>query len=107
MNCEVPYMTKVAVVKADSYDTQVVEQAMAELLTHLGGIEKFIQLGDRVLIKKTWGQGCCFGLLRISVIKVSDDNLRQIVRHQFGMNAEVCREMRKKQVLYIGSHERN
>ena len=46
MNCEVPYMTKVAVVKADSYDTQVVEQAMAELLTHLGGIEKFIQSGD-------------------------------------------------------------
>ena len=44
-------MTKVAVVKSDSYDTQVVEQAMAELLNHLGGISQFIKSGDRVLIK--------------------------------------------------------
>jgi hypothetical protein len=41
-------MTQVAVVKADSYDQYVVEQAMAKLLAHLGGMSKFIQLGDRV-----------------------------------------------------------
>ncbi len=39
-------MQKVAAVKADSYDTLVVEQAMSELLAHLGGIEKFIQPCD-------------------------------------------------------------
>ena len=50
-------MTKVAVVKADSYDTQVVEQAVAELLTHLGGIEKYINPGDRVLIKTNMLEG--------------------------------------------------
>ncbi|MBP2633102.1 MAG: hypothetical protein H6Q70_3730 [Firmicutes bacterium] len=44
-------MTKVAAVKADSYDTQVVDQAMQELLAHLGGIEKYINPGDRVLVK--------------------------------------------------------
>lgn len=33
-------MTKVAVVKTDSYDTQVVEQAMQELLSYFGGIRK-------------------------------------------------------------------
>ncbi|XER00794.1 hypothetical protein SMWOGL2_12250 [Sporomusa malonica] len=31
-------MTRVAVVKADSHDQHIVEQAMAELLDHLGGI---------------------------------------------------------------------
>ncbi|SCM81006.1 conserved hypothetical protein [uncultured Sporomusa sp.] len=41
-------MTKVAVVKDD---TQVVDQAMQELLAHLGGIEKYINPGDRVLVK--------------------------------------------------------
>jgi len=35
-------MTKVAVVNANSYDHQVVEQAIQELLTHLDGIEKYI-----------------------------------------------------------------
>lgn len=44
-------MTKVAAVKAESYDTQVVTQAMQELLAHLGGIEKYINPGDRVLVK--------------------------------------------------------
>jgi uncharacterized protein (DUF362 family) len=44
-------MQKVAVVKADSYDTQVVDQAMQELLTHLGGMSQFVQHGDRVLVK--------------------------------------------------------
>ncbi|WP_110955053.1 DUF362 domain-containing protein [Anaerosinus massiliensis] len=44
-------MTKVAVIKADAYDTKVVDQAMQELLSHLGGIEKYIDPGDRVLIK--------------------------------------------------------
>jgi hypothetical protein len=39
-------MTKVAVVRADSYDTQVVEQAMQDLLAHLGGIEKYINLAN-------------------------------------------------------------
>ncbi|EIW15701.1 hypothetical protein FA11_1613 [Pelosinus fermentans A11] len=31
-------MTKVAAVKAESYDTQIVEQAMAKLLIHLSSI---------------------------------------------------------------------
>ena len=44
-------MTKVAVVKAESYDTQVVDEAMQELLAHLGGMSRFIQPGDRVLVK--------------------------------------------------------
>lgn len=44
-------MTKVAVVKANSYDTKVVDQAMQELLAHLGGMSQFIQPGDRVLVK--------------------------------------------------------
>lgn len=44
-------MNRVAVVKFDSYDQQVVAQAMQELLAHLGGIEKYINPGDRVLIK--------------------------------------------------------
>jgi uncharacterized protein (DUF362 family) len=33
------------------YDQQIVEQAMSELLANLGGIEKYIQPGDRVLVK--------------------------------------------------------
>lgn len=44
-------MTKVAAVKADSYDPQVVQQAITDLLAHLGGISQFIQPGDRVLVK--------------------------------------------------------
>lgn len=36
-------MEKVAVVKAESYDTQVVEQAMAELLAEFGGMSQFVQ----------------------------------------------------------------
>ena len=35
-------MTKVAVAKANFYDTQVVEQAMTELLAHLGGMSQYI-----------------------------------------------------------------
>lgn len=50
-------MTKVAVVKAGSYDPQVVEQVMQELLAHLGGIDKFISPGDRVLIKPNMLEG--------------------------------------------------
>ena len=44
-------MTKVAVVKADFYDSQVVDQAMQELLAPLGGIEKYINSGEQVLVK--------------------------------------------------------
>ena len=44
-------MTKVAAVKADSYDPQIVGQAITDLLAHLGGISQFIQPGDRVLVK--------------------------------------------------------
>lgn len=44
-------MVKVAAVKTDSYDTQVVEQAMQDLFIHLGGIENFIKPRDKVLIK--------------------------------------------------------
>nr|WP_092067155.1 hypothetical protein [Dendrosporobacter quercicolus]NSL46436.1 hypothetical protein [Dendrosporobacter quercicolus DSM 1736]SDL50301.1 hypothetical protein SAMN04488502_10168 [Dendrosporobacter quercicolus] len=50
-------MTKVAVVKADSYDTQVVEQAMAEILAEFGGMAQFIQPGDRVLVKPNMLEG--------------------------------------------------
>lgn len=50
-------MIKVAVVKADSYDTQVVEQAMTELLDHLGGISQYIQSGERVLVKPNMLEG--------------------------------------------------
>lgn len=48
-------MQKVPVVKADSYDQQVIDQAMQELL--LGGIAKFIQPGDRVLVKPNMLEG--------------------------------------------------
>ncbi|SHJ37296.1 DUF362 domain-containing protein [Propionispora hippei] len=44
-------MTKVVIVKANSYDTQVVEQVMQDLLAHLGGIERYINAGERVLVK--------------------------------------------------------
>ena len=55
-------MQKVAVIKADSYDQQVVDQAMQELLAHLGGIAKFIQPGDRVLVKPNMLEGVDNGL---------------------------------------------
>ena len=59
IDCEVIHIQKVAVVKADSYDPQVVnclwhneiDQAMQELLAPLGGMSQFIQPGDRVLVK--------------------------------------------------------
>lgn len=50
-------MTKVAVVKADSYETQIVEQAMSELLAQLGGMSQYIQTGDRVLVKPNMLEG--------------------------------------------------
>ncbi|SDE00568.1 hypothetical protein [Sporomusa acidovorans] len=50
-------MTKVAVVKADSYDPQVVEQAMAEIMTEFGGMSQFVQPGDRVLVKPNLLEG--------------------------------------------------
>jgi len=50
-------MTKVAAIKADSYDPQIVEQAITELLAHLGGISQFIQPGDRVLVKPNMLEG--------------------------------------------------
>ena len=50
-------MTKVAVVQADSYDTHIVEQAIADLLAHLGGIEKYINPGEQVLVKPNMLEG--------------------------------------------------
>ena len=50
-------MTKVAVVQANSYDPHIVEQAMTELLAHLGGMSKYIQPGDRVLVKPNMLEG--------------------------------------------------
>jgi uncharacterized protein (DUF362 family)/Pyruvate/2-oxoacid:ferredoxin oxidoreductase delta subunit len=44
-------MVKVAAIKADTYDEQVVASAMKELLDELGGIAEFIKPGDKVLIK--------------------------------------------------------
>lgn len=44
-------MTKVAAVKSDSYDPHIVQQAITDLLAHLGGMSQFIQPGDRVLVK--------------------------------------------------------
>ncbi|GMA98245.1 hypothetical protein [Pelosinus sp. IPA-1] len=44
-------MVKVVVAKADTYDEQVVELAIKELLDELGGIFQFIKPGDKVLIK--------------------------------------------------------
>lgn len=50
-------MPKVAVVKANSYDTQIVEQAITELLAHLGGMSTYIQPGERVLVKPNMLEG--------------------------------------------------
>lgn len=36
-------MTKVSIVKCESYDQNVVEQAIAQALEHLGGVEKFVK----------------------------------------------------------------
>ena len=50
-------MTNVAAVKADSYDTQVVEQAVQELLAELGSMKQFIKPGDKVLLKPNLVEG--------------------------------------------------
>lgn len=50
-------MVKVGVVKADTYDEQVVALAMQELLDELGGISEFIKPGDKVLIKPNMLEG--------------------------------------------------
>jgi uncharacterized protein (DUF362 family)/Pyruvate/2-oxoacid:ferredoxin oxidoreductase delta subunit len=50
-------MTKVAAIKAGSYEQQVVRQAIEELLRELGGIEQFIRPGERVLIKPNMLEG--------------------------------------------------
>ncbi|WP_378952331.1 DUF362 domain-containing protein [Pelosinus sp. sgz500959] len=50
-------MVKVVVVKADSYNEQVVYQAIQELLEELGGIKQFIKPGDKVLIKPNMLEG--------------------------------------------------
>lgn len=38
-------MTKVAAVKADSYDPHIVGQAITDLLAYLGGMTKFVKPG--------------------------------------------------------------
>lgn len=40
---EVRCMTKVAAVKADSYDPHIVGQAITDLLAHLGGIFTYMR----------------------------------------------------------------
>lgn len=50
-------MATVVVVKADSYDQQVVELAMKELFDELGGISKFIKPNTKVLIKPNMLEG--------------------------------------------------
>lgn len=50
-------MATVVVVKANSYEEQVVELAIKELLDELGGIAKFIKPGDKVLIKPNMLEG--------------------------------------------------
>ncbi|MDF2501125.1 MAG: hypothetical protein K0Q77_1839 [Anaerosporomusa subterranea] len=50
-------MAKVAVVQANSYDSQIVDQAMTELLAHLAGMSKYIQPGERVLVKPNLLEG--------------------------------------------------
>ncbi|GMA98936.1 DUF362 domain-containing protein [Pelosinus sp. IPA-1] len=50
-------MAKVAAIKAETYDEQVVELAMQTLLDELGGISEFIKPGDKVLIKPNMLEG--------------------------------------------------
>ena len=50
-------MTTVSAVKAESYDTQVVEQAMDELLGLIGGMEQYVKPGEKVLIKPNMLEG--------------------------------------------------
>lgn len=50
-------MTKVAVIKTNSYEGQVVQQAMAELLDELGGMSQFVKPGEKVLIKPNMLEG--------------------------------------------------
>lgn len=50
-------MAKVAAIKAETYDKQVVELAMQTLLDELGGISEFIKPGDKVLIKPNMLEG--------------------------------------------------
>lgn len=55
-------MSRVAVVQANSYDAQIVEQAMIELLAHLGGMSQYINPGERVLVKPNMLEGVDKGL---------------------------------------------
>lgn len=50
-------MTKVAAVKANSYDYEEVELGIKEALDLLGGISQFIKPGDKVLIKPNMLEG--------------------------------------------------
>lgn len=50
-------MTRVAAVKADSYNQAVVGQATEEAINLLGGIANFIKSGDKVLIKPNMLEG--------------------------------------------------
>lgn len=57
-------MTKVAAVKVDSYDYdyQDVEKGVQEALELLGGLDKFISPGDKVLLKPNMVEGVDKGL---------------------------------------------
>ena len=52
-------MNKVAAVKVDSYDYNYadVEKGVNEALILLGGLDKFISAGDRVLLKPNMVEG--------------------------------------------------
>jgi uncharacterized protein (DUF362 family) len=53
LDCEVLQMQRVVAVKVDSYDYNYedVEKGVNEALALLGGIDKFINPSDRVLLK--------------------------------------------------------
>lgn len=44
-------MDNVSIIKCGSYETEAVSQAVSDAVSHLGGIDKFVQPGDKVLLK--------------------------------------------------------
>lgn len=48
---------KVAVVKVDDYRSEKVQQGIDDALDHLGGLGRFVQVGDKVLLKPNMLEG--------------------------------------------------
>ena len=44
-------MTQVSLIQADSYEIKQLRQSLEKLLEPLGGIDRFVNKGDRVLLK--------------------------------------------------------